>query len=421
MNSNRESLAWAMMLGGFTIFIALCFTVPVAINAYLHAATRPLALTIQANQGAVTALNPATGTSAVLLPGTPLSDLEAGATIITSTLADTALLQVNDPQTDTLLVRATIYGSSQLLVEEAAAPRYGLSDRERQLILNLRHGRIRVVTPVNRALDFRLELWLEDVARLRIEQSGQYSLQRVNGQIQVTVQSGQATLVANDQELLLQSGERAFIDDDYRLLGPLTAERNLVRNSSFQQGLTEWALLPWNIEREDQPTGKLEIINDEGGRTLLFERVGVGHADASVRQTINQDVTDFQELRVLMTFRLLSQSLAICGNLGSECPLTLRIEYEDAIGTTRVWQQGFYVDAAFDPAAPTICESCVPPYMEHQPAPQAQLFAYESENLIELLAQRGLLPPARIRNLSLIVAGHSFTVEVVEVALIALD
>jgi hypothetical protein len=421
MNTNRESLAWAVLLGGFAIFVALCVTVPLTINGYLQAATRPLAMTIQANQGALTVFNPRTGSSAVLLPGAPLPDLEAGATIITSALGDTALLQINDPQTNALLARATIYGSSHLLIHEANAPRYEASERGKRLVLNLQHGRIRLVTPVALDPNFQLELWLDNEAQLRIEQAGQYSLERINGGMQISVQAGQATVFVGDSQLTLRANERAYVDNQLQLTGPLDAERNLVRNGSFQQGLTEWALLAWGVEREDQPPGKRELVPYGGGRALYFERVGVGHADASVRQDINQDVTGFQELRALITFRLLSQSLPICGTFGSECPLTLRIEYDDSGGARRVWQQGFFIDAAFAEGVPIICETCSPPYMEHQPAPQEQLFAYESNNLIELLAQQALLPPSRIRSLSLIVSGHSFAVEVVEVALMALD
>jgi hypothetical protein len=421
MNTNRENLAWATLFGGFVVFIALCVSIPLAINSYLRTAAQPLAITVQTNQGAATVLNPLGGGSAVLLPGTPLSDLEAGAIIVTNTLADTALLQIDDPRNDALIARMTLYGSSRLAIQTAEAPRYATSDQVKRLVLELQNGRLRLVTAAVLDPDLQFELDLGDGIRLRVEQAGQYSLERTNGAAQISVQAGRATVLVGEQELTLNANERAAVDNQQQLTGPLEAERNLMRNSGFQDGLAQWTLFPWNIERQDQPTGKVEIISDESGRTLHFERVGVGAADTSIRQDINQDVTDFQELRALVTLRLLSQSLPICGNFGSECPLTLRIDYDDSSGFPRAWQQGFYIDAAFAEGPPIVCVSCTPPYMEHQPTPQGQLFAYESANLLEILAQQGLLPPSRIRSVSLIFSGHSFDVEIVETALIALD
>ena len=77
-----------------------------------------------------------------------------------------------------------------------------------------------------------------------------------------------------------------------------------------------------------------------------------------MRQVIDQDVADYQALRLQLTFRILSQSLGVCGVQGSECPLFLRINYTDENGIRRTWQHGFYATGEISPNTPDACISC---------------------------------------------------------------
>ena len=85
---------------------------------------------------------------------------------------------------------------------------------------------------------------------------------------------------------------------------------------------------------------------------VRFERVGLGHADGRMRQVLEQDVTDYSSLRLLVTLQIASQSLDVCGNRGSECPLTIQLDYEDQNGAARSWQQGFYAVGTPGPTCP---------------------------------------------------------------------
>ena len=157
---------------------------------------------------------------------------------------------------------------------------------------------------------------------------------------------------------------------------------------------------------------------EAGEPTLKFKRSGIGHVDTGLRQIINQDVADFQSLRLLASMRIMNQTLGVCGEKGSECPLMIRIEYEDINGVGQTWQQGFYALGSVGPDTPDVCVACAPPLNEHQNVPYEQLAFFESENLLERLEQLDILP-RQIKSITLIVSGHEFESEVVEVALIA--
>ena len=133
---------------------------------------------------------------------------------------------------------------------------------------------------------------------------------------QVTVQSdGAAVVAALGEELALGPGERVEIAAGSPLNGPLDPARDLIRNGNFNQGLDNWASFAWRVELPDQPKGETTVAPDGGGPVLRFAREGVGHADVRVTQSINQDVSGYDSLRLSATVRVLNQSLGVCGCL----------------------------------------------------------------------------------------------------------
>jgi hypothetical protein len=177
-------------------------------------------------------------------------------------------------------------------------------------------------------------------------------------------------------------------------------------------------LLAPNVEIDGQPTVEVgvNISVDEPG--VRFRRVGLGHADAGLRQIIDEDVTDFDSLQLLISMEVSEQSLGVCGERGSECPLIVRIEYVDVNGVDQTWQQGFYTSGEISPVTPDVCVACAPPLNEHQRVPFDQLVFYESENLLERLGQLDILP-RHVKSIMLIASGHTFDTQVVDVALLA--
>ena len=162
----------------------------------------------------------------------------------------------------------------------------------------------------------------------------------------------------------------------------------------------------------------MRIEDREGEPTLNFRRLGIGHADSGIRQIVDQDVTDYDTLRLALSMQVDEQSLGVCGQQGSECPLMVRIDYEDVNGVDQTWLQGFYAQGFVSQTTPDVCIACPPPLNEHYLIPYRQLGFYESDNLVEKLNQLGILP-RRIKSITLIASGHTFDTNVADVALLA--
>ncbi|MGD2077459.1 MAG: hypothetical protein PVH18_03700, partial [Chloroflexota bacterium] len=127
-----------------------------------------------------------------------------------------------------------------------------------------------------------------------------------------------------------------------------------------------------------------------------------------------------ESLKLLLSMRVAEQSLGVCGEQGSECPIIVRIEYVDVNGVDQTWQQGFYAVGDVGQDTPDVCVACPPPLNEHQRLPFGQIAFYESDNLLERLAQSGIAP-AQIKSITIIGSGHSFDSQIFDVSLIALE
>jgi hypothetical protein len=264
-----------------------------------------------------------------------------------------------------------------------------------------------------RTLEIKLEVPQGEVL---IKESGQYSLITSNSETQISVLQGQALANSGDRRITLLTDQRGVLPSSEQVRGPLDTERNLLVNGDFSRSWEEWVRLGPNIEISDQPPIEMTVSDESGEPALKFERVGIGHADAGIRQIINQDVTDFESLRLVINMRIMNQSLGVCGQQGSECPLIIRIEYTDINGVTQTWQQGLYAVGNVGPDTPDVCVACPPPLNEHEHVTYQQYVFYESENLLEKLGQLNILP-RQIESVTVIASGHSFEAELVDVAL----
>jgi hypothetical protein len=414
MADRRQRLAWVVVLGSFIAFVALAVLIPLSVNATLQRAVRPLAIRMQANEGTVGIQQAGNSTSALFAGDAP-QELNAGSTILTNA-TDTALLQVFTSDETQVVARIQVYGNSNVELVEGNTPRFGVSSADNRLDLNLNSGRLLVTVPPFGERQLFLHLSMPQ-GEIDIRDPGQYSVTTVNQESQFSVLEGQATVSGIEGSLVLATDERVVLPAEGPLRGPLDTERNLMRNGDFGLNFDNWVLLPGNVEREGQASVEVQVTTRANEPVVKFGRVGEGHADARIRQIIDQDVTDFQSLQVLIWMQVIDQSLSVCGGQGSECPLTIQIEYTDVNGVDQVWQQGFYAVGTIG-ADPDICVPCAPPLNAHIRIPFNQLVFFESENLLERLGQLNILP-RHIRTVSLIAAGHTFDVEVLELAVVA--
>ena len=413
--NSRERLGWAMVVAAFFIFLCAAVAIPLAVNAFLQNTTESLYTAVQSNQGTVS-IEGGSGERRAVLVGDDAQALEQGSIIRTGSTA-AALLFVAPPTDGELLARLQVYANTTVHLNRAVKPQFELSKGSQEVDLFLENGRLRLILTDLRRRPFRLRVRTPQ-GEIVLTEAGNYSVETNNDETQVAVREGRATLTAANVRRDLLPNQRAQIPTGGPPSAPLNPERNLIRNGSFSERLDHWTLFAWNVELADQPEGSIRFAQNGGEATLQIIREGIGHADVRLRQVINQDVTDFESLRLQITLRIINQSLPVCGFQGSECPLFVRVNYMDAGDVNRVWQQGFYAVGNISDTAPDACVPCALVQRAHDKQPLNQIRFYDID-VHEILARQGFLPPRFIESVSLVASGHSFAVEVVDVALIA--
>lgn len=416
----RQRLAWMILLGSFVICMVITIAVPVTANALVQNLTESLSTFVQANQGTV-GIDDTTGNRTALLAGEGGEFIEPGERVLTGDTAS-ALIAVNPPNVEQLLARVQVFGNTDVTLMEADTPRFGVSARLHTLKLAVDNGRIRLTVP-----EFGERPSLITIATpqsdIIIQTSGQYTIIVSTEETQVTVQSGRLVVLAEAAQtsLNLTENQRGVVPTGSGPVGPLETDRNLLVNGDFSEQLNRWTIFPWNVERADQPAGQVRVLDAGDEPRLNISRQGVGHADVLVRQSVNQDVAEVESLRLLVTFRILNQSLQVCGVLGSECPLFLRVNYVDGSGFSNTWQHGFYaVGEPIPDVQPDGCAICAMVQDTHERVPLGQEYFYDIDLGAEI-ARQGRVPPRFIESIILVSSGHNFEVEVVDVALLAAD
>lgn len=415
MSERRQKLAWVVLLTSLSICLGLVVVLPIGVNWVIQHTTRTMDVTVQANQGTVGIMQ-SDNESAAIFAGDPAYELNPGGSIITNA-ADTALILVETRPNGELVSRIQVYGNSVVELNEANTPRFNSSSEPSELGLQLNSGRMLLAVPEQESRPIIVTIESPH-GIVTVNEAGQYSVSTTNTETQIAVLQGKALANENNSEIELESDTRAVLYTDGVIEGPLDAERNLIINGDFNRDLEEWVVLGSNIEIADQPNVEIKIEGDGDEPSVKFVRTGIGHADAGLRQIINQDVTDYTSLVLAMSMQVGEQSLGVCGEQGSECPLIVRIEYVDANGVNQTWQQGYYAVGEVGSTTPDVCVACPPPLNEHERIPYQQLVFFESENLIEKMSQLGI-PPRQIKSITLIASGHTFNTEVVDVALMA--
>lgn len=413
---SRQRLAWLILFGSFFTCLFLSVSAPLGLRAFLQNATQPLDTTVLANQGTV-GINVDNGPRRAVLVGEPPQSVEGATTIQTDTTAS-ALVNVMPPDEEDPLAVLQLSGNSTARLAQATAPRFGLSEQPYMLSLDVQGGQVRFFLP---PFDIRPVVMTLTTPHgsAEVREPGRYTLEVTSEAMQATVQNeGELLVSAQGESLIIGPGERAEVVTGALPAGPLDPARDLMRNGDFSEGLDNWASFAWRVELPDQPKGETVVSPVGRNPVLRFERDGVGHADVRVTQSINQDVSGYESLRLSATLRILHQSLGVCGIQGSECPLFIIINYIDDSGVGRVWQHGFFAEGTVDDnLTPGACISCAVVQRPHERIPLAQFFFYEVD-LIQELATQGFLPPRYIESVTLVGSGHSFTSEISDVALI---
>lgn len=353
-------------------------------------------------RGTVLIGNPAAELSSSLTDGNTIT-VDEGVNISTDDTSQALLTFFDDSS-------LTMYSHTDITLTETENPRFGLSSNPTRIKIQVDQGRVRATSSRSRAdLNFDIQT---PHALIQLDQ-GSFSIEVSETETQVTTRLGEATLNGDGQQsIVLSQGQRAVIGPETPLTGPLPAAQNLLSDSSFNSTF-EGSWDSYAIEQIEGITTTVKVVNFEDRPVLEFRSQGRDniHSERGIIQTVNKDVRDFQSLRIFAEVRLIHQSLPGGGYQGSEFPIMIRLDYEDAEGNDRQWYHGFYY-------AP-------PPenyYLYNQPDNSAEQVArfiwypYESENL---LATLGPTKPVFIKSIRIYASGWLYDAMVANISLLA--
>lgn len=416
LKRGRERLTWFILLVCFAACIGLCLSVPLGANWFVQSSQRRLHVWGRGTFG-----KPSTTLGEILLPEdaerryrTPIGLITGG--------DEQGLFEIRHPDSDWVVAQIEVRGDSSANVDVAAFPRFARSSDHPELTIGIPEGSVRIKIPESNGSYKQLLTYVNTPnGHVVFDKPGTYTVAFTNNVMRTSVYDGRAYLRSDTDELVLQPGERGELAADLRTTGPFATEINLITNSDFSERYTNWTTRAFSTERDDQPPVNFEIVDVNGQAAARFQRDGEGNASVQLRQTIERSIRDFDDMRLNVTMGVNNQSLEVCGVAGTECPMTIRIDYLDVNGQQRAWQQGFYVRGDAGEQTPNFCKICGSPLSLsiHQKLPQpSQVFPLNgTSNLIEVLAQENMRPDT-VQALTLKAEGHSFAVDVFDIELI---
>jgi hypothetical protein len=229
------------------------------------------------------------------------------------------------------------------------------------------------------------------------------SVLRGAGTVRVADQPGELRLAADEQTIVPPGGPPG---------NPTPSRRDLVANGRFAGSdgqFASWTSI--STPGAEGPFGKLatvaESIDGQPVTALEISRSmsSVDPANTGLRQVIDVNVSELPSLTLSADIKVFEQNLPGGGQLGSEFPIIVRINYYDPSGTiqNRIW--GFYVTPPANGAAP----------------PNSTLA--KPGEWVPLRAQlRDLVPqPVRLESIEIYASGHGYRARITNVAIVGTE
>lgn len=417
MRANPEKLAWRVLLAAFAIFLLLCGTTIYGVYWFIFLSYAPMDVTLEASRGTVQIMLPASEEPIAVTDHRP--GIEAEAVIQTDSISQ-GIMTFADRRTGEPVASLTLFTDSEVELIGARSPRFSLNHSPYviQVASQMGHTDILVLEPTDeRSVTFGLTT-PQIIARLF--GPGLYAANVAQLETSFTTRDGLAFIkghTVNSPVAQVESNERITIEaDEEPLEAPETVE-SLLTNNLFHDDLEEG----WSFYNDREPPGQAFRVVFDGRDVVAIDRSQerfpgeqLGHAETGLVQFLNMDVSAYDYLEMRVVFYVAEQSLSACGIAGSECPMMIRMVYEDARGTERVYIHGFYTDHDPGRGYPLACDTC---RTEHERVALNTWHTFESGNLMTLLPNG--LQPEYIHQVSFYASGHAYLTYVSEISLMA--
>lgn len=419
-----ETVAWVILLTSFCICLIIAVGTPWSARWLVLNTTRPLKVVIQPRAGIVAQQEPGRSTSTLLNNDTEITGKQ---TFQLEESAEAWLLfyhpETYNPGAESPtppIVTVQIYGKTDITIENAQTPRFEVSRLPNQITLNIRRGANTQIAVEDS--DRPTELRVQTPHGSAEIEKGAYTVVVENDQTEFAVSGGRARIPnpATGERFILGELQRAEVTAA-GLTEIYTGERDILRNrnGNFELPLAgTWESFS-RTAFADQSTGTvLQTALADNRHIVLFTRAGLGFSETGITQEINQDIRGVQALRVRARVRVDTHTLPVCGSLGTECPVMIRLKYTDQTGALREWLQGFYVKDGN--GNQPFCQSCEWQALHIKVAQPSVWHNYESPDLLPLLEAHGI-EPVVIRRVDVYASGHSYGAAIDEIAILVAE
>jgi hypothetical protein len=394
MTLTMERKAWITLLSAVGIFGILAISIPFGIRWHL----------LTAIKAEVTQLEVIDGTILVNTPGQPSA---SGITDVTQ-VVEKGEAKTDETSWGTLTFfddsSAVMYSETELKILDTRTPQFQMSNQPDVVTLWVNGGRVRLtVAPTNG----RERVFEVQTPHSTVElQDGSYSVEVSNEETEIAVREGKAIVAGSGGVSEVSKGQRTNVASGQPPAEAMPAERNLVLNGNFKDGLDHWS--PYNEQGVDGGVvnGQAEVVISNDRSAVRLARMGEdgNHCETGIVQDMNKDVRDFKLLKLHADVQLLYQSLSGGGYLSSEFPIIVRIDYKDQYGIDRFWTHGFYYQNESNFAI-----------QDGTKIPRYRWYPYETDNILEEL---GNLRPTWITSVRIYASGWNYQSMVSEVGLI---
>lgn len=406
VRENPERMAWIVLLSCFGVFVALMISIPLALRYAIQFTTVPQTATLDPTQGTILLYQP--GATEPVAITELRKDIEEGSTIVAGDSPTQATLRlISEGMADEALGSVQMYTGARLVIEQMRSPMFDMSSEPYQVHLHLDQGQARVFT--NSGEQRPLSVEIETPHGSILLDTGSFQIAVTEGQTDITVGAGSATLVKDGQpDLQVTAGLRAWMTTDALANAPQPAAQNLLRNGNFSEPMHD----TWEsyVIAQGVTPGKVSIMERDGRRVASFVRQGEDNVptEVGITQVIDRDVNVYDKLWLSLDAKLLFQSLPGAGYLSSEYPLRVEITYTDIYGKTGLtWGHGFYFRDPENLNWQIVGGEKIPPF---------NWYTYKSPNLMELLKDTR---PARIDSIRIYASGWNYQSMASEVYLVA--
>lgn len=428
IGNNPQRLAWGVILLAFAAFCVLCVSIGVGVSYFLFQSTLPMDVVLAVGRGSVGIVEPTnerfSRSQTVISPSTEIS---------TDSQSQARVAFVGSEEDGQLIADLTLNINSSVNFRSAVRPRFNWSTSDYLIDLREAVGELDLTISRHVSRDVTVSVQPLDKPNvfINLDGPGRYTIDISRSQIAVYNRDGKAFIILEGRQgYSIPVHERGVFYAENSQVEILPGYVNLLRNSSFDTlnpsagtGSTQELLNAWicGNDPNDNPPGSYRSQLYEGRMTLRLERYqdATTHGRTFCFQTfgssgLNIQSLNLDQLSLRLSFFVHHQSLSICGIDGSECPLTLRMDYIDQEGESHNWFHGFYTRRDPQSPSPLRCDSCA---QEHEFINEKSWYTYNSGNLLTLFPEDQKINS--IIGIWFYASGHQYDVQVEEVSLLA--